>query len=116
MEQLETLFTAARRTGPDPSADLLARVMQDALAVQAEAGHPKGSAAPRGRLAQLRDAIGGWPAMGGLVTATAAGIWIGISPPDPIETLTAGLLDRPAQALWIDTDTVLAMGLGEEMM
>lgn len=33
-------------------------------------------------LAQLVVAIGGWPALGGLVAASAAGLWVGIAPPD----------------------------------
>lgn len=31
---------------------------------------------------QFLRVLGGWPAMGGLAAACAAGVWIGVAPPD----------------------------------
>ncbi|SDN42878.1 hypothetical protein SAMN05216196_101509 [Lutimaribacter pacificus] len=85
--RLETLFEAARGAAPKPSADLLARVLADAEAVQAAAAPVPRKSAPRLRWRQFVDAIGGWPAMAGLVSAGVAGLWLGISPPAALDDL-----------------------------
>ncbi|APG46252.1 hypothetical protein [Phaeobacter porticola] len=66
----------------------------------------------------LRDLLanlGGWPALGGLVTASAVGLWIGLAPPaflpDPIEL--AGI-DLSGEDL-PDDSYDLAMAVSEEM-
>ncbi len=83
-DPLEGFFEAARAKAPQPSGDLQVRILADADAALAATVRP----APRRTL--LRDVLqglGGWPAMAGLVTATMAGVWIGISPPEMVETL-----------------------------
>mgnify|MGYP000091341386 CR=1 FL=1 len=84
--ELDSLFAEAAKTGPVPSADLLARVMADADdVVDARAvAQIAPTAKPRGWLAALLAPIGGWPAMAGLATATVAGVWIGYSPPESV--------------------------------
>lgn len=93
--ELDVLFAAARRDTDRMSEPLMARMVADAARVQEErAAHdvlrPEGTRP--GFLTQLLSAIGGWPAMGGLVAACAAGVWIGLSPPeflpDPTNLLT----------------------------
>lgn len=72
-DRLETLFQDARATPPQMPAGLMDRILADAMAAQ-PAPWPRGW---RG----LWRSIGGAPAAGGLVTATAVGFWIGVSAP-----------------------------------
>ncbi|ARE39621.1 Dihydroorotate dehydrogenase [Rhodovulum sp. P5] len=86
--ELDTLFAAARTDRTEPSAAFLDRVMDDAMAA-CPAPAPERSArrsrpAPRGVLAGLVAALGGWPAMGGLATAGLFGLWIGYAAPGPL--------------------------------
>ncbi len=83
-EMLETLFQDARRTPPDLPEGLMDRIMADALAQQPAAG-------PRGWRA-IWLAIGGAPAVGGLVTATAVGFWIGVAPPSNLPDIAAQII------------------------
>ncbi len=103
---LDGFFDAARRdmTGlPDGLAD---RILADAQRVQNDRLPPRRRAAP-GVLRQFLDMLGGWPAMGGLATACAAGIWLGFAPPaalpDPVQ------LVQSEPALFDDDDLFTAM-------
>ena len=99
VDDLDAFFAAARREVPAPSEALMARVLVDALAAQ-----PAPRAAVRtprpGLWTQLREAMGGWPAMGGLATAGVVGLWIGISPP-------AAVTDMASDVLGLQTDEYL---------
>lgn len=84
---LESYFTAARKAAPEPPADLLTRV-----AAAAEAGmvpEPAPAPQPRG-LKALVAGIGGWPALAGLATATAAGVYLGVLAPQTLDLLMLG--------------------------
>lgn len=95
---LDGFFAAARAETPEPGADFLARLTEAALDEQmAQAGRRSaaaGAAAP-GLWAALRQALGGWPGMAGLAAACAAGVWLGVSPPEGMSAYwngeTAGL-------------------------
>ncbi|HQU67937.1 MAG TPA: hypothetical protein PLI43_07035 [Albidovulum sp.] len=93
---LEAFFAAGRENAPVPSDALLARVMADA---EAEMVRPAEVAVlrPAARPGFLRAAvasIGGWAGLGGLATATAAGVWIGfVGLADPLD---AGGLITPS--------------------
>lgn len=92
-DELETLFELARDE-PVPQA-LMARVLDDALSVQAEleaANTATARASAGGLFSGIWAALGGWPAATGLVTATVAGVWIGFSP-------SLGVADAMASAL-----------------
>lgn len=80
---LEAFFEAGRRAAPQPSGDLMARILADAGAARAVA--PVVRPKQRGLLAGLVAAIGGWPAVASLATATVAGLYIGVSPPAQLE-------------------------------
>ncbi|MFZ5710748.1 MAG: dihydroorotate dehydrogenase [Pseudomonadota bacterium] len=82
---LGELFASARSRAAAPSADLMARILADAAQAQ-----PRGAAAPSpeaagrpaphgGFWAELAFLVGGWPAVGGLVSAAMAGLWVGFS-------------------------------------
>lgn len=77
---LQLLFDAARAARPSPSDDLMARITADA----ADAQPDRETVRPEtpGVFRQILDALGGWPALGGLVTAAATGVYIGVVQPD----------------------------------
>ena len=86
---LEALFAEARALRPVPSEDLMARLMADA---ERERPQPAVvSAAPRSGWRDWISALGGWPAMGGLVAATVTGLWIGTAPPAGLSSLLPSL-------------------------
>lgn len=89
---LEALLRAAR--GADtPGDDLVARVLADAAAVQAERATVRAAAAPvprGGWLGALVQSIGGWPAVSGVTLAGLAGLAIGFSVPDLVDSWSGG--------------------------
>lgn len=90
---LDVFFEAAREHRLHPSDALMSKVLADGLAQQAGMTRPDARPARRGGVfSGLFSALGGWPAMAGLATAAAAGIWIGVSP-------ATGLSDRVSTAL-----------------
>jgi len=101
---LEAFFGAARRAAPVPSEALMGRVLTDALAAQDAQSVPISAPeqmlrpvsqqrpARPGLWAQLREALGGWPAFGGLAMAGVTGLAIGIAAPGGVMDLTAAVL------------------------
>lgn len=95
MAALDTLLEAARAGRAPVSGALTARVLADADRVQAGFRHgrgPVGSAdgpARRGWRAIVA-ALGGWGSVGGMVTAAAAGVWIGGFPPEALSAFVDG--------------------------
>lgn len=89
---LDAYFAAARRQAPVLSDTALARMTEQALAVQADrAAAPVARPQKPGLLTQLLAALGGWPAMAGLATAGVAGLWIGAVPPTGLLNLAVDL-------------------------
>src|SRR6056297_1115611 len=87
-DELEGILSAARG-GERPSEDLVARVLADAAAVQTA------PAAPAYRTARWRlawPALGGWLGAGGLATAAAAGLFIGVAAPEQVDSALGGQL------------------------
>ena len=108
--ELEAFFRASRARPVMPSPDLLERVLADAYDAQdaqdavraataAAAGDkPARPAAPggmarRGRVRGWLGALGGWPALAGLASATVAGVWIGFHPPAFLDGVSPALFD-----------------------
>ncbi len=91
--ELDDLFAAARGRGAvEPSAALLARVMDDAYTLQpAAAVVPAVPAPKRGLWAVLAGAFGGGAALAGIGTAAVAGVWLGFAQPVPLTALPGGL-------------------------
>lgn len=93
---LERVFAAARADSPLPSSRLVAAVLADADALHqarvAVARAPR--ALPRrGRWAGWIADLGGTGVMAGLVTATLAGLWLGVTQPAPVSALTQTLAE-----------------------
>ncbi len=97
--ELDRLFAAARQNRDHLPDDLAIHMMTDAEAVRMERLKPKSAPAQRLRR-RILDAIGGWQGLGGLVAASAAGVWIGFAAP--------GFLPDPAN-LWMPQDTVFVI-------
>lgn len=87
---LDGLLAEARGGTPEPSPDLLARVLSDGLALQPQPRARRATARP-GLWAMLAGAVGGVTGLAGLATATVAGLWIGFAQPAPIGAVTDGL-------------------------
>lgn len=104
--RLEALLDAARAQEPTLPDGLRARMLADAEALRPntqtrpetrpetgpETGprtQPRPRAAAPGLWTQLGGLLGGWPGLGGLATACAAGLWLGLAPPammpDPVD-------------------------------
>lgn len=84
---LEALFETARADAQTPvSPDLEARVVMQAAQVQAAFAR-----APSGFWQRFWSELGGWPTATGLVTATAAGLWLGGAAPQTLDTVWTGV-------------------------
>lgn len=82
-KDLEALFAAARDTRDDMPEGLAARMVADADRIQQDQMAPVAPVRSRpGLWDQLQTLLGGWAGMGGLVAASAAGVWIGLAPPE----------------------------------
>ena len=109
---LNVFFRAARQ---DPAArlpeDLAQAMIADARQARSESRAETRRAGPvvaawPDPWARLRGFLGGWSGIGGLVTAGAVGLWLGLTPPqmlqDPLNLGTgeeAGLTLLPGDAL-----------------
>ncbi|CUH65687.1 hypothetical protein TG4357_02002 [Thalassovita gelatinovora] len=103
-DTLELFFDAARHRAEDPSADLMQRVLDDALAeqrLQQSAPAPM-PVARSGLLRQFLAAIGGWPAVAGLATASVTGLWIGVNPPAAVTDTAESYLSSGADSYLVD--------------
>lgn len=96
---LETLFAQARAAPPPLPEGLMARVLADAEAVRPRAGGPA--------LRRLLAAIGGLPALGGLITATCVGFWIGAAAPLGLPDLGAEVFGQQDVAEEVLQDSFL---------
>lgn len=110
---LEDFFAAARDRAPEPSEALMARVLADA----GDARRRPDAAARRdeGFWKRLGPLLGGWPGIGGLATATAAGLWIGYAGfADPAD-LSGGLVGAPGETVELMPQVeVFALAVGTE--
>ncbi|PIE12902.1 MAG: hypothetical protein CSA70_08065 [Rhodobacterales bacterium] len=113
--ELDELFNAAKATPVEPGDDLMARVLAQALHAQADQQmiEPATSTCPI--LRSLFAAIGGWPALGGLIAAGVTGIWIGFSPTLGVGSVMAGVYGTETEqnAYMIDLFPEFDFGLAE---
>jgi len=85
---LEVLFAEAANVETVPTKALMARIVADAdqvADVQDTMRNPPRPIARQNWFAGFLKGIGGWPAVGGLVTATMVGIWVGYAPPAALD-------------------------------
>ncbi len=105
-DMLEDIFAQARAVASTPSDDLMARVLAGAVPPTP----PVISAPPTSVGKRLLDMLGGWPAVSGLVTATFAGVWIGVAPPASIQDYTAAYFGDEVSVSIFNDDAVFATG------
>jgi hypothetical protein len=103
MAELDALLGDMRkRADPEVSDGLMARILADADSVRT-AGH-----VTQPTQLSWRDwisALGGWPAMGGLVAAGVAGLWIGAAPIGTVTDVMAGVFGETVSVeLFPDVD------------
>lgn len=100
MDDLDRLLDRARATPAQPGADLMARILADALAEQPAPGSSAAQMvaarpARQGLLARLRatlaDGFGGRGALAGLGGAACFGLVLGYADPSTLTWLTGGL-------------------------
>ena len=109
-QMLDDLFATAREEPVGVSADFMSRVLADAEVVQAGFAADRPVAATGFNLRSIWATLGGWPAAGGLVTATAVGVWLGLTPLTNMSDTVAnylyggsGLNGLDADYAWLDT-------------
>ncbi|KUJ79295.1 hypothetical protein AVO44_08670 [Ruegeria profundi] len=100
---LDQLLAKARQTRPDLPDDLAVRIVTDAETVRLDRLKPE-SSSRRSVWMRMLDGIGGWQSMGGLVAASAAGVWIGWSAPD--------FLPDPAAIIYPQENSFVVADLG----
>ena len=100
---LDQLLAKARQTRPDLPDDLAVRIVTDAETVRLDRLKPA-SSSRRSVWVRMLDGIGGWQSMGGLVAASAAGVWIGLSAPD--------FLPDPAAIIYPQENSFVVADLG----
>ena len=105
-DAMEALFDEARTQNPAPSGDLMARILRDAEAeTLARAAPPPAPPLRTGWLERLSGALGGWPALGGLVASTVLGLLLGVAQPSGLSGVTASLWgDGVSVTLGLDDD------------
>lgn len=102
--QLDALFDQARATPPEVPQALMARVLAEAQAAQPRP-------ARQGWHAWLK-ALGGAPGLGGLITASCMGFWLGVAPPEALPDLAGYLLETDSTygAGELDSPVLTAFG------
>ena len=105
-DAIEALFAEARAQAPALSGDLMARILQDAEAETRAHAAPRAAPPLRtGWLETLSGALGGWPALGGLVASTVLGLLLGVAQPSGLSDVTASLWgDGVSVTLGLDDD------------
>lgn len=75
-----------------PGDELVARILADAGAAQADTAEAPVLAPATPAWRGWLDALGGWPTLGGLTAAAVTGLWIGVAPPAAVDDLVANVL------------------------
>ncbi|MEM9126406.1 MAG: hypothetical protein AAGB28_11525 [Pseudomonadota bacterium] len=101
--ELDHMFARARQDRPDVPDDLALRIQTDAERVL-QARMVRQTPVKRALWVRFLDGIGGWQGFGGLVAASAAGVWIGFSAP--------AFLPDPANLLVSQDTSYLVADLG----
>lgn len=90
--EIDALLAELAAAEPEPGQALLNRMMADAEAVSAVQFAPVPKSRPS-VWSEILAAIGGWGAVAGLSTATFAGVWLGIAPPDAMPDVSQWFLN-----------------------
>lgn len=106
-ERVDRLLAQVRAADARPDADFLARMVALAEAAQPQAPPlPRPAPSPTGR---GLFALFGWPALGGMVAATVAGFWLGVTPPDGLSAWAAEVAGQVVDIGFYGEEDVLAL-------
>ncbi|QJF49654.1 hypothetical protein [Roseobacter ponti] len=101
IKALDALLNEAAGEHVQLPGGLTARVLADARGVQTGREKAVAKPAPGGFFARLQAVMpGGWRGAGGLVAATCAGFWIGISPPAALPDPGGALFETGTVTNW----------------
>ena len=89
-QALDLLFAAAKADDPIPSADLMARIMADAVDAQKPIVASIATPARRGFAQTLSDVFGGWAGASTLVACVGLGVVVGFVSPDVVLSYLPG--------------------------
>lgn len=108
-DRLELFFAAGRAAAPEPSAAFLSQVAQTGLDVQragqsVSAPAPRGPARRGGILGAFLGLFGGWGGIGGMATAAAAGLWLGLAGSDQLAQVARGYTGTATEAATVTAD------------
>ncbi len=115
-DDLSLYFDAAKEVPPTPPNALMRRVLDDALAAQPGEVRTSRQSFWVRRWQEFAGAVGGWPAMAGLATATVAGVWLGVAPPAILPDATGAYLATDANTYLVDVAPDLGFDLFEEAL
>jgi len=105
-QDLDQLFETARRSVPEPDPGFLAALGDTAVAALDPLAAP--TPRPEAVWTQIATWLGGWGGVGGLIAATAAGVWIGVSPPAVLPDAAAFFSTTASEVsgfgVWVDVD------------
>ena len=102
---LDDLLADARSARPVPPDDLMVRILANAEEVAALRERPLPIAPTRPVWRDWLMTLGGWPAVGGRVASTLAGLWIGVAQPAALSDLAASVWgERVSVNLGVDVD------------
>ena len=107
-DTLDDLFAEARAQRAEPSPELMARVLEDALAEQSAQAARAAPTVSIGWFRGFLTSLGGLPGVAGLATAAAAGVMIGYSPPEALGTFDFGMLSQQ-EAPTLEVDDFVAL-------
>ena len=110
-DELSQLLAEARGTAPLPSSALIDRILTDAIRLQPDGATPVragGMVAPAGFWRRMLGAVGGFPAMAALCSATVLGFLLGYADPTTADYLTRGFgVDTSGSVELFPTDDFL---------
>ena len=115
-QMLDDLFAAAQSQPAEPSPAFMARVLADADMVQEGFAASEALNEPAETGFSLRAVfatLGGWPALSGLVTATAVGVWLGLTPLTNVSDTAATYLYGDSALNGLDADYAWLDTLGD---
>lgn len=113
-DDLDDLFAVMRAERPEPSADLIARVLADAAAFQPQPATLARPPVRRGLFAAVAALFGGGPVLAGMGSAAVAGLLLGFVQPAPVSALTAMVEGTTAATSALDVSTGIDALLSEE--
>lgn len=105
---LNELFEDARSEVVVPSDDFMARILSDADQLQPVVTPIR--IPPETVWSRIMSAVGGWPALSGVAAAGVAGLWIGLTPPDSVDSWMAGMVGSTTSISFGDDFTIFEEG------